>query len=322
MSPMPVEKAVLTFAPDVPPPITRRYPATVRVDLVTDSAIAPLNNEYRYEFWRFNGHCPGPFIRVRVGDTLELKLTNLDKTLAEHNIDFHAVMGPGGGSNVTNVGYGDFKTAKFKMLHPGLFIYHCAAAPLPLHIANGMYGLILVEPEEGLPQVDREYYVLQSEFYLEQPESRDERVADVSFPQGLKEDADAVVFNGREGSLTGSNMLRANVGERVRIFFGNAGPNLISSFHVIGAIFEKAYRDGDLISPPARSVQTMMTAPGSACVVEVVPMVPGNYTLVDHSIFRTEKGAVGFLSVLGENDESIYSSPRPPQACVGCKLHQ
>jgi len=184
-----------------------------------------------------------------------------------------------------------------------------------------MYGLILVEPEEGLPKVDREYYVMQSEFYLEEPDNRDERVADVSFPQGLKEDADVVVFNGSEGSLTGANTLRANVGERVRIFFGNAGPNLVSSFHIIGAIFDKFYRDGDVISPPARSVQVAMTAPGSGCIVEFSPAVPGNYTLIDHAIFRMEKGAVGFMSVLGENDESIYSSPAPPQPCVGCKLH-
>lgn len=320
-TPVEVEDAVLTFAPDVPPPIKRRYPATVNVELVTDSGISPLTNEYRYEFWRFNGRCPGPFIRVRVGDTLKLKITNMDKTLAVHNIDFHAVSGPGGGSSVTNVEYGQFKEATFKMLYPGLFVYHCAAAPIALHIANGMYGLLLVEPEEGLEPVDREYYVMQSEFYLEESENRADRFANVSFPQGLKEDADVVVFNGREGSLTGGNTLRANVGEKVRIFFGNAGPNLISSFHIIGTLFDRAYRDGDLTSPPAKNLQTALTAPGSACLVEVTPLVPGNYTFLDHSIFRIEKGAVGYLSVIGEPDESIYSSPMPPQACVGCKLH-
>jgi copper-containing nitrite reductase len=237
-----------------------------------------------------------------------------------HNVDFHAVTGPGGGATVTTVVQGEERVAWFKLLHPGLFVYHCAAPPVMDHIANGMYGLILVEPKEGLPKVDREFYVLQSEFYTKDAESGATKL-EFSHEHGLMEHPKFVVFNGRVSSLVGDHALKANTGEQIRIFFGNGGPNVISSFHVIGEIFDRVYREGDLVSPPARSVQTTLVPPGGATVVQFGVEVPGNYTLVDHAIFRIEKGAVGYLQVEGAPRHDIYVSQDDATACPGCLVH-
>eukprot|EP00742_Colponemidia_sp_Colp-10_P002794 GILJ01002987.1.p1 GENE.GILJ01002987.1~~GILJ01002987.1.p1 ORF type:complete len:393 (-),score=34.71 GILJ01002987.1:96-1274(-) len=317
---LPVEHAVTTSAPHVPPPIKRKHAVLLKVDMDCTVGVVPVTHRYKYQQWRFGDDVPGPFIRARVGDVMELNLTNRDESGMPHNVDFHCVMGPGGGAVLTNVGEQETKTARFKLLYPGLYVYHCAAAPVPVHIANGMYGLILVEPAEGMPHVDKEYYVMQSEFYLDPP-GKGSDLAELDYAKGLDEKPDVVVFNGREGALTEGKMLKAKTGQTVRIFFGNAGPNLISSFHMIGAIFDRVYRDGSLMSPPARGLQCAMTAPGSASIVEIKPLVPGNYTLVDHSIFRLDKGCVGFLSVTGHKRPDLFYSTEGPQPCVGCKLH-
>ena len=314
------EKATLTYAPEVPPPIMRKGPAIVEVHLDSGTQVMEVAPNLKYQFWTFNGHVPGPFIRVRVGDTLEVHVTNSDKSGMPHNVDFHAVTGPGGGATVLTGVEGEEKVAYFKMLHPGLFIYHCAAPPVMDHIANGMYGLILVEPKRGLPKVDREFYILQSEIYTKEP-TEGQALLEFSHEEGLKEHPRFVVFNGRSGSLTGDRVLKAETGERVRIYFGNAGPNLTSSFHVIGEIFDNVYREADLVSPPARSIQTTLVPAGGATVVEFSLEVPGNYTLVDHAIFRVEKGAVGYLQVEGKPRHDIYVSKDDPDPCEGCLVH-
>ena len=314
------EKAQLTYAPEVPLPIARKKPAIVEVYLDSAVKVMDLGPNVKYQFWTFNGHVPGPFIRVRVGDTLEVHVTNSDESGMPHNVDFHAVTGPGGGATVLTGVAGEEKAAYFKLLHPGLFIYHCAAPPVMDHIANGMYGLILVEPKKGLPPVDREFYVLQSEIYGKEPMEGQE-VMEFSHEEGLKEHPRFVVFNGKTGSLTGEGVLKAKTGERVRIYFGNAGPNLISSFHLIGEIFDQVYREGDLLSPPARSVQTTLVPAGGATVVEFGLEVPGSYTLVDHAIFRVEKGAAGFLQAEGKPRHDIYVSKDDPEPCEGCLVH-
>lgn len=337
--PTQVEKATLTFAPDVPPPITRTTPARVVVHLDSSVVTEELAPGVLYKYWTFNDHVPGPFIRTRVGDTLELHITNSDASGMPHNIDLHAVTGPGGGATVTTGVKGDLRLVKFKLMHPGLFIYHCAAPPVMDHIANGMYGLILVEPEGGLPVVDREFYVLQSEFYTvappeapEAPEASDEDQGDeeeepagvlhgYSHERGSDEHPSYVVFNGHVGSLIGPGALKAKTGEKVRIYFGNAGPNLISSFHVIGEIFDNVYREADLVSPPAHSVQTTLVPAGGATVVDFGLEVPGTYTLVDHAIFRVGKGAVGFLEVEGEPRPDIFHAVDGTIECEGCEVH-
>ena len=317
---LPVEEAQLTFAPQVPPPITRRKPALVKVKLESGAKLMDVSDGVQYKFWTFNGRVPGPFIRARVGDTLELHVTNTDDSGMPHNVDLHAVTGPGGGAKVTTVVQGDERVAWFKLLSPGLYIYHCAAPPVMDHIANGMYGLILVEPAKGLPKVDHEYYVLQSEVYAKDA-ADDAKLLEYSHEHGLLEHPKFVVFNGHVGSLIGDHAITAKTGEKVRIFFGNAGPNLISSFHVIGEIFDNVYREADLISPPAHSVQTTLVPAGGATAVEFTVEVPGDYTLVDHAIFRVEQGAVGFLHVDGAPRHDIFASQDDAATCPGCLVH-
>ncbi len=346
------EKAILTYAPNVPPPMTRRHPALVEIHMISTRKVMKVKGEKEYEYWTFNDHVPGPFIRVRVGDTLEVHHNGSDNMGMPHNIDLHAVTGPGGGAPVLTVVKGESRVAWFKMTTPGLYVYHCAAPPVMDHIANGMYGLILVEPANGLPKVDKEYYVMQSEIYAKEANSAavaptehekqmqaaksgdkdnfwGEEVATgkesnrlvFSHQDGLDEHPMFVVFNGRVGSLMNEGVLKAKVGDRVRIFFGNAGPNLISSFHVIGTIFNKVYREGDLIDPPAHGIQTTLVPAGGATVVEFHLQVPGTYTLVDHAIFRVEKGATGFIKAEGKPNYDIYSSDQDPVLCPGCLIH-
>lgn len=326
-SQLPTEEAFLTTAPNVPPPITRKHPVLLKVHLTTGAKVEKLTSQYKFETWNFNDSVPGPFIRAREGDVVELSITNKDPIGNPHNVDCHAFLGPGGGAALTTAEEGDTKTGRFRLLTPGLYIYHCAAAPVPVHIANGMYGLMYVQPASGdLPPVDREYYVMQSEFYHEPPEKDEETgrlssQVEFSYPNALREEPNVVVFNGRDSALTMDKPLKARVGESVRIFFGNAGPNLTSSFHVIGSNFMKLYRDGDVLSPPAQFVQTTSVPPGGATIVDMKMFVPGTYTLVDHALFRLEKGAVGYLNVAGDPQPAVYNSAEPPEPCVGCKLH-
>lgn len=302
------EKAKLTFAPEVPPAITRSQPALVVVELEAVEKRGELAEGVEYEFWTFNGRVPGPFIRVRVGDTVEVRFRNNAKNRTSHTIDFHAVTGPGGGAEVLMAKPGQERVARFKAINPGIYMYHCAAPPVPAHIANGLYGLILVEPAKGLPKVDREFYVVQSEFYTE-GEVGDKGFQAFSSKKGAAEKPEYVVFNGKVGALMpdGGAPLKAKVGETVRIYFGNIGPNLVSSFHVIGEIFDRVYREGE-VPPgvPDTNVQTTLVPAGSASIAEFKAEVPGAYILVDHSIFRLDRGAVGVLAVEGPEAPEIY----------------
>lgn len=313
--PLVPEAPSIAYAPNVPAPIRRRSAKEISVELDSSIRDIALKPGVFYHAWTFNRNVPGPFIRARKGDTLKIAITNSDTTGMPHNVDFHAVLGPGGGSAVTTVTPGQRRVAEFKLLFPGLFVYHCAAPPVTDHIANGMYGLILVEPSGGLPPVDHEFYVLQSEFYTTSAvPAEGSQYVEYSHAAGLREDPEFIVFNGGFGSLLGERALQSETGQSVRIFFGNAGPNKISSFHVIGEIFDRVYREGDLVSPPARFVQTTLVPAGGATVVEFRTLVPGAYTLVDHAIFRTEKGAVGILNVLGEPRLDIYRGSGEPTA--------
>lgn len=306
-----VEDAVLTYAPNVPPPVMRAKSAVVRVKLETHEKEGLLMEGFdegtKYRFWTFNGHVPGPFIRVREGDTIELTLLNPKESTMAHNIDLHAVTGPGGGAKITLAEPGQEKTARFKTLNSGLYVYHCAAPPVTEHIANGMYGLILVEPAKGLPKVDREYYVMQSEFYTK-AEFGAEGMQSFDSEKAAAEKPTYIVFNGKVGALQEKGALQAKTGETVRVYFGNGGPNLVSSWHIIGEIFDNLYAEGSLASPPLKSVQTTLVPAGGSSVAEFKAEVPGDYTLVDHSIFRIEKGALGTLHVDGPEAPDIYRS--------------
>jgi nitrite reductase (NO-forming) len=264
-----------------------------------------LADGVEYNMWTFGGTVPGSFIRVREGDLVELHLKNAASSSMPHNIDLHAVTGPGGGAKVTMTMPGNETVFTFTALNPGLYVYHCATAPVPVHIANGMYGLILVEPKAGLPKVDREYYVMQSEFYTKGKHG-EQGLQPFDFQKGVDEKPEYVVFNGAEGALTGEHALQAKTGETVRLFVGNGGPNLVSSFHVIGEVFENVAQEGGT-KVTQQNVQTTLVPAGGAAVVEFRTEVPGDYPLVDHSIFRAfNKGALGMLHVAGQPNVAIY----------------
>ena len=302
---LPVENAVLTTAPQVPPPIQRDYPAKVVIQLDTTEEIGRLSDGVEYTFWTFGGTVPGSFIRVREGDEIEFHLNNHPSSRMPHNIDLHAVTGPGGGATSSFTAPGHSSQFSFKALNPGLFVYHCATAPVGMHIANGMYGLILVEPEGGLPKVDREYYVMQSEFYT-RGEYGAEGIQPFDMQKALSENPDYVVFNGSVGAMVGDNAVTAEVGETVRLYVGNGGPNLVSSFHVIGEIFDNVYIEGGTLVN--HNVQTTLVPAGGSAIVEFRVEVPGTLIVVDHSIFRTfNKGALGMINVKGAEDMAVYS---------------
>ncbi len=291
---------------DVPPPIAPRDPTRVRVDLEAVEVEGRLAEGTTYGYWTFNGKVPGPMLRVRVGDTVDVHLKNSANSAMIHSVDFHAVTGPGGGAAVLQVEPGGEKSMSFKALVPGLYVYHCATPMVAEHIANGMYGMILVEPEDGLPKVDHEYYVMQGEIYTDAPYGQ-RGSQEFSVEKLLDERPEYFVFNGEVGAISKLHPLHAHVGESVRIYFGVGGPNFTSSFHVIGEIMDKAYEAGGLLSPPLRGIQTISVPPGDAAVVEFAPLVPGNYTLVDHALARMERGLVGVLQVTGKPDPEIYN---------------
>ncbi|WP_299347332.1 copper-containing nitrite reductase [uncultured Pseudoxanthomonas sp.] len=297
--------AVLTAPPMVPPPITRKTPAHVVVDLEMIEKDMRMADGVTYNFWTFGGTVPGSFIRVREGDTVEFKLKNRHDSHMSHNIDLHAVTGQGGGAEATFTLPGKETQFSFKALNPGLYIYHCAMAPVGMHIANGMYGLILVEPEEGLAPVDKEFYVVQGDFYTE-GEYGEPGQQPFSLEKAIDEHPTYVVFNGSVDALQGDNALTAKAGETIRMFVGNGGPNLVSSFHVIGEIFDKVYTEGG--SKYQENVQTTLIPAGGSAMVEFKADVPGNFVLVDHSIFRTfHKGSLGILKVDGAKNPDIYT---------------
>jgi nitrite reductase (NO-forming) len=299
------EIAVLTDAPNVPPPLTRKNPTKVVVHLEVNEVVKRLADGVDYTFWTFGGNVPGKFIRIREGDFVEFHLANHPDSKMPHNIDLHAVTGPGGGAASSFTAPGHKSVFSFTALNPGLYIYHCATAPVGMHIANGMYGLILVEPKEGLPPVDREYYIMQSEFYTKGAYGAGGLQA-FDMGKALREDADYVVFNGSVGALAGDNAITAKVGETVRLYVGNGGPSLVSSFHLIGEIFDKVYAEGG--SWVNKNVQTTLIPAGGSAMVEFKVEVPGTYILVDHSIFRAfNKGALGMLKVEGAETMLVYS---------------
>lgn len=269
------------------------------------------------EFWTFNGKIPGPMIRAKVGDKIDFYLHNPPSNSFPHNVDFHAVTGPGGGSVALDATAGDTSHLRAKLLQPGIYIYHCAFPPIPNHIEHGMYGLIVVEPRGGLAEVDHEYYMLQSEYYTElggdqsAANTTDAGHLSVSAKQGLLEEPTYVVFNGRPGAVTGDRALGVydetiRTGDTARLFVGNIGPNLISSFHVIGEIFDKVYVDGsfDLVN---ENVQSTPIPAGGAVGVEMTFEAPGEYIPVDHAIYRVMKGAKGIFKVEGEPNKDVYN---------------
>lgn len=312
---LPVIDAVTTHAPEVPPAIDRDYPAKVRVKMETVEKTMKMDDGVEYRYWTFDGDVPGRMIRVREGDTVEVEFSNNPSSTVPHNVDFHAATGQGGGAAATFTAPGRTSTFSFKALQPGLYIYHCAVAPVGMHIANGMYGLILVEPKEGLPKVDKEFYIVQGDFYTKGKKGA-QGLQPFDMDKAVAEQPEYVVFNGHVGSIAGDNALKAKAGETVRMYVGNGGPNLVSSFHVIGEIFDKVYVEGDKLIN--ENVQSTIVPAGGSAIVEFKVDIPGSYTLVDHSIFRAfNKGALGQLKVEGAENPEIMTQKLSDTAYAG-----
>lgn len=312
---LPEENAVLTAPPMVPPPIARTAPAKVKVELEVVEKVMQLADGVDYTFWTFGGSVPGKFIRIREGDTVEFWLENHQNNKLPHNIDLHAVTGPGGGAASTFTAPGHKSRFTFQALNAGLYIYHCATAPVGMHIANGMYGLIYVQPKKALPKVDHEYYVVQGDFYTD-ADFGQKGLQPFSMKRAIDEKPSYVVFNGSAMSLVGERALKGKVGETIRLFVGNGGPNLVSSFHVIGEIFDRVYTEGG--AHAQENVQTTLVPAGGSAIVEFKLDTDGTYILVDHSIFRTfNKGSLGMLKVEGPGNKAIYSGKEVDETYLG-----
>ncbi len=330
--PMPVESSTAPSsetsdigrrADDLPAPLNRTQPQLVSIDLYTEELVAEMMPGVTYQYWTYNSKVPGPFIRARVGDQVEIHLNHgkpgaAGEEHSEHNssehtaaghsahsIDLHAVIGPGGGAPLMQVEQGQEKSFRFKATRPGIYVYHCASPHVPTHIANGMYGMILVEPEQGLAKVDREFYVMQGDFYTS-GKYGDKGLQAFSKDKMLAEKPEYFLFNGRVNSLSGDRALKAKVGEKIRLFVG-VGSHVAANFHIIGGIFDSLYPEGAILNPPLKNVQTTVIAPGSAVMIEFTAEVPGKFLLVDHSLTRAiDKGALAELVVEGAGQPDLY----------------
>jgi len=302
---------------DVPPPIGNREPGVVRVTLTAQELLGELDasSGTTYRYWTFNGKVPGPMIRVRQGDTVEVTVQNDPASHMTHSVDFHAAIGPGGGAALSQTAPGQSKTFSFKATTPGLFVYHCGTPMIAEHIANGMYGMILVEPPGGLPKVDREYYLMQGEIYTAAPKGKAglQQFGAVKLMQEAP--ADYYVFNGAVDAVSKQHPMQANAGDTVRIFFGDAGPNGTSSIHMVGQIFTKAYELGSLTAPPLTGVQTDSVPPGGAAMLELKASVAGKFPIMDHAMSRMAKGLMAVLNVTGaQSAELMHEGPVPSDA--------
>lgn len=277
----------------------------VRIHLKAQEVISELAPGIYQNYWTFNKQVPGPMLRVREGDTVEISLENDKSSLHDHSIDLHAVNGPGGGATLTHVAPGETKTFRFKALNPGLYIYHCAMPNVSTHNSHGQYGLIMVDPKDSstaLSKVDKEFYIVQGEFYT---------TGEIGKRGLMQFDSDAlingapnyIVFNGK---IESTPRLKAKVGDKIRIYVGNGGVNLISSFHVIGEIFDTVYPEANIGGSIEHNVQTTAVLPGGASIVEFTLNVPGKYLLVDHALARMNKGAWAVLEVTGNKNEDVF----------------
>lgn len=276
---------------------------SVKVYLETTEVLSEIAPGITYNYWTFNDTIPGPMVRVKQGDIVEVTIHNKETNLHHHNVDFHAATGPGGGGAVSIVNPGETKTFRFKALSPGLFVYHCAVPNMAVHMAHGMYGMILVEPTEGLPKVDKEFYIMQGELYTVGAIGRTGlQIFDAQ--KMMDGNPSYMTFNGRTGGLAGK--MEAKVGDKIRMYVGNGGVSHNSSFHIVGEIFDTVYPEASIGGVLFKNVQTTNIPAGGATIVEFTVNYPGNYVLVDHALMRADKGAWGVLKVTGEADKSIF----------------
>jgi nitrite reductase (NO-forming) len=299
---------------DIPDPIDRDEPTTHDVTLTVEEVTAEIEPGVTFDYLTFDGQIPGPMVRVRQGDTINFTMENLDGNQLPHNVDFHAVYGTGGGAVATTASPGSENSMKFQARYPGAFIYHCAVPRLDYHISAGMFGMIVVEPKGGLPEVDRELYFGQHELYTDKPTGEEGHHA--PDPEAMAaEDPTYVLLNGEKYAWAAANRgpIETNVGETVRVFMVDGGPNLSSNFHPIGNVWSRAYRDGglpedgDVAAYADKHIQTMKVPPGSCMIGEMEMEVTERIKLVDHALSRVRhKGLLAEVDANGAEDEAIY----------------
>jgi len=307
----PPGRGVVAAPTNIPPPVKRDHSIHHEITFDGGEVEAEIEPGAKFLYMPYNGQVPGPMIRVRQGDSVTLTLRNDRRSTTWHSIDLHAVYGPGGGAEALTVLPGESKTITFKTMYPGAFTYHCAVpGEMDVHIARGMYGMIVVEPEEGLPHVDREFYLGQNETYTKQmPGTPGPR--DFDSERLLHEQATYVIFNGAYNALTAKRFgaMKAKVGETVRVFMVNGGPNLLSSLHPIGNVWSRVWIMGAFATPPMRFLQSVLVPPGNAVVAEMELPVPETIKIVDHALTRaTNKGGVAEIVVTGEENPEIFNA--------------
>ncbi|MDX1745386.1 MAG: copper-containing nitrite reductase [Halobacteriales archaeon] len=307
----PVVPSVAASPLDIPGPVSRSSPAEVDVTLRPEEVTAEIDDGVSFDFMTYNGQIPGPLIRVREGDTVNLTFENPDENVLPHNVDFHAVAGPGGGAGATLTNPGETTKLRFKATYPGAYLYHCAVPNLDMHISAGMFGVILVEPEAGLPEVDHEFYFGQHEVYTTKPQEGGKVRFDMTTMR--REDPMYVLINGSAYAITpdreGSPSV--SVGDTARVIFGVGGPNLTSNFHPIGNVWEEYYPQGSLTADPLTHIQTWPVPPGSTAIATMQFQVPGPVKLVDHALSRVaKKGCMAIISAEGPENPDIFD-PNP-----------
>ncbi|HKT31627.1 MAG TPA: multicopper oxidase domain-containing protein [Gammaproteobacteria bacterium] len=279
---------------------------SVNVDLLATDKNVVIASDVDYQAWTFGDSVPGPVIHVRQGQTVHVTFTN--HGMMQHSIDFHAAITP---PNLHYVSIDPGKTIKFSFVAstPGVFVYHCGTPPVLLHMGNGMYGAIVVDPATPLPPAAESYVIVQSEWYTQQVSGH---LMGPDFEKMLQERPDEVVFNGAAFQYR-DHPLPVTAGERVRIYFVDAGPSLWSSFHVIGAMFDKVYPDGDA-AHALSGVSTYTVGPGAGAIFDLVIPEPGKYAFVDHDMAHMMIGAQGVFDVREPGAGPLPAEAGPPPA--------
>jgi nitrite reductase (NO-forming) len=298
----------------LPPPIHRQHAIHHTIELEAREVHAKLDDGTEFDFMTWDGQVPGPMIRVRQGDTVTLTVKSANGNVRPHSLDIHAVMGTGGGSNATMVGPGQSRSEFFKCTYPGAFIYHCAVPNLDEHISRGMFGMIVVEPYDGLPIVNSEIYIGQHEIYTREPFAT-KGTAHFDYSRMAAEDPTYVLFNGAVNALTADRFgpVKGKVGETRRVFMVCGVPNLGSSLHPIGNVWKECWPQGALANPPLHYIQTQPVAPGSCFVGHLDLLVPETIKLVDHALSRVaRKGLLAEIAVTGTDRPDIFKEVSPP----------
>ena len=295
----PMPSADVAADPNAPAPVT--YDATAPVllpgtthdiDLVVTETKMTVAPGFVQSVWTFNGTVPGPVIRVKVGDTIRIHLKNPAANKLPHSIDFHASQ-VAWNDEMTSINPGEEKLYEWTADYAGVWMYHCGTAPALHHIANGMYGMVIVEPKAGLPKVDKEFALVQSEWYLgPQGDITSLEKASVGAPA-----PDFVVFNGVANQYKDAP-LKVGTGQRVRIFVLDAGPNIDSSFHIVGTIFDSVEKEGVFLkkgNEGSWGSQAMDLSPAQGGIVEFTTKEDGLYPIVTHAFNFVGRGALGLV---------------------------